>query len=80
MGSLETTLPHRSADTQGRYRLRQHLRQASSDIRTPRTQQVGTDVDIWDMSGQMRGGCLGQKSCWTGEDKSGGAKFRMDWM
>lgn len=40
---------------------------ASADIRTLRTQEVGTDVDIWDMSGGMWGWgwCLGQAgTCW----------------
>ena len=36
-------------------RLRQHLRQASSEIPKPRPQLVGTDVAIWDRSGQMQG-------------------------
>lgn len=39
----------------GEDRQRQHLRWASADIRTRRTQEVGIDVDIWDVSGEMWG-------------------------
>lgn len=40
----------------GEDRQRQHLRWASADIRTLRTQEVGIDADIWDVSQQMWGG------------------------
>ena len=58
----------------GEDRQRQHLRWASADIRTLRTQEVGTDVDIWDMSGETWGWgwCLGQESYGAGGTKSGG--------
>lgn len=65
-GSLEATLPHRCGALGGG-QAETTSEMASADIRTLRTQEVGTDVDIWDMSGGMWGWgwCLGQAgTCW----------------
>ena len=67
----------------GEDRQRQHLRWASADIRTLRTQEVGTDVDIWDMSGETWGwggawdrSHMGQE----GTNQGAGTKLRMNEM
>lgn len=78
VGSLDTTLPHRCG-APGEDRQRQHLRWASADIRTLRTQEVGIDVDIWDVSGEMRGvGGAWDRSHMGQEGKNQGAQDERD--